>query len=382
MNKKWITITASKESKTTTIDIEGTIGGEGFWSDVPAEQEATKENVKAALKEIGAVKGDKIIVNINSYGGDVNHGISIHDLLAQNPAKKVVYINGMTASAATVIAMAGDEINMSDNALFLVHRASTIGWGNATEMKTVLKDLESIDSLMANIYAKRTGKPVAEIFAQMDKSITGEWMSADEAKEFGFIDNVYEPTKMAASFDKKFFAKAGLPEIPENKLKQNLMDEKTLTQKIAQGIKDFFANNKETVISAEIIEAKSKEIAQIEVEKYNAEIENIKAENNEAIEKLTADNKAIVDAKDKEIESLKATIEENKTALEAKQSELDSALGKETKAKGDKKDPDITGSKRKLTANEASAEASAKQLKQMMEDRANGLEEEETEEEA
>lgn len=357
MNRTWLKITSAKDGKTSTIDIEGTIGGEGFWSDVPTDKEATKENVKKALKDIAAVKGDTIIININSYGGDVNHGLSIHDLLAQNPANKIVNINGMTASAATVIAMAGNTIKMSDNALFLVHRASSIAWGNANEVGVLVEDLKKIDSLMANIYAKRTGKSTDEVLAQMDKNVTGEWMTASEAKDFGFVDEVFEPTKMAASFDKKFIAKAGLPEIPTNKLKTiEEMDKKTFAANLINGFKSLFNAEENKGLSVEEIEAKIKatvdSVAETEVSKFVAEIKKVSDEATAKADALKAENEKSINAKDEEIKSLKAEIN-------AKQSEIDTLKAGETTVAG-KKDPEIEGNKKKkLTANERRAEINA-----------------------
>lgn len=202
---------ASKDGKTHTIDIEGPIGGYDWWT---GETGVTKEKIKNELNQLKAIKADTIIVNINSYGGDVNHGFAIHDLLAQNPAKKKVYINGMTASIATVIAMAGDEIYMSDNSLFLIHRASSFAVGNANEMQAMLDTLAKVDDRIINIYEKRTKRSKDEIVAQLDvNNGTGEWLSPEEAKEQGFIDEIFEPTtaKIAAQFGNDILTKYKLP---------------------------------------------------------------------------------------------------------------------------------------------------------------------------
>lgn len=352
-----IRFTAAKDGKTVELDIEGSIGGDYDWWTGKVSG-ATKEAIKAELKAIGTLKTDTIIVNINSYGGDVNHGLSIHDLLAQNPAKKIVRINGMTASAATVIAMAGDEIEMSDNALFLVHRASTMGWGNQNEMKTLLKDLDTIDNLMANIYAKRTGKTKEEILEQMDKSVTGEWMTAEEAKAFGFIDNVFEPTKMAASFNSEFLAKSGLPAIPTNKLKTNEMKKETFIASLLAGFNNLFNAEKNKDFKKEEIEAlissTINSVADEEVKKYDAAIAEINA------------------AADNEKEELKNGFEADKKAFEAKiaslNNDLTAANAEIAKLKGTPVetpgavDASIEGNKKKLTPNEAAAEANAKAL--------------------
>ena len=208
---------------TLEIDIEGTIGGDLF------EDGATKEDVKKQLKDIAQSRASHIIVNINSYGGDVNHGISIHDLLAEHKAKVTTVIHGHTASAATIISQAGDIRKMSDNALFLVHRASTFAIGNSSDIKTALSDLEKCDETIANIYAKRTGKTIEEALEIMDRfDGRGEWLTASEAKELGFVDEVFEPMKAVASVDPNDLKKLGLPILPENKIKDMKSDKQTV----------------------------------------------------------------------------------------------------------------------------------------------------------
>jgi ATP-dependent Clp protease protease subunit len=208
---------------TLEIDIEGTIGGGWF------EDGATKESVKQQLKDIAQSRASHIIVNINSYGGDVNHGISIHDLLAEHKAKVTTVIHGHTASAATIISQAGDVRKMSDNALFLVHPASIIAIGNSQDIKTALSDLEKVDGTIAGIYAKRTKKDLTEIVNIMNRfEGRGEWLTASEAQELGFIDEVFEPMKAVASVDPENLTKLGLPIIPLNKIKDMKADKTTV----------------------------------------------------------------------------------------------------------------------------------------------------------
>ena len=202
--------------KTVEIDIEGTIGG-SWWGEDDPESKNTKEKMKAELKRLSNIKADTIIVNINSYGGDVNHGLSIHDLLAENPAKVITKVNGMTASAATIIAMAGDERKISDNSLFLAHRASSWGFGNVNDINMVADDLRKVDDRIINIYTKATGKKREDITEIMDRNNGyGEWISPEEAKEIGFVTEIFEPRKMAAQFSSEILSRFHLPEIPGN----------------------------------------------------------------------------------------------------------------------------------------------------------------------
>jgi len=225
MERNWLTIN-NKAEDVVEITIEGTIGS--YWKN-NNEAILTKEEMASQLKQIANLKTKNIIVHINSYGGDVTHGISIHDLLASNEASVTTIVNGHTASAATIIAQAGNVRKMSANALYLVHNASMIAWGDKNELKVTIDDLEKVDTTLANIYSKRTGKSVEDILEQMNKfNGRGEWMTADEAKEFGLIDEVYEPMKAVATIDKEILSRFGLPELPVNQIEINQNPKNTM----------------------------------------------------------------------------------------------------------------------------------------------------------
>lgn len=205
------------------ITIEGTIG----WNPWDSESEvvATKEKMRAELKFLKGIDARNIKVNINSYGGDVNHGISIHDLLAEHPATITTSVQGHTASAATIIAMAGDNIEMSDNAMFLVHRASMMAWGNVYQMREAEADLNTIDKTIARVYAKRTGINQSKHLELMDANEgRGKWLNAKDSKKHGYIDNVYEPTKRISNFQSTYFNFYNLPQIPKDMKIKNVTE--------------------------------------------------------------------------------------------------------------------------------------------------------------
>ena len=334
--------------KTVEIDIEGYIGYE-YWDD---EQTIihTKEQMKAELKKLGELNDvDTIIVNINSYGGDINHGISIHDLLASNKAKVITKINGMTASAATIIAMAGDERHISDNALFLVHNASTWAWGNKNVIKVSLDDLEKVDGRMVNIYAKVTGSSDEEMQAVMNRNNgNGEWITADEAKELGFITDIFEPKKAAASFSNDLLRKHGLPPIPTNANEQQTIESNIDEEKIANSVyakvKSFF-----TDIIKPNTENSKKQIDMSKFPKLSAIIK---------VEKIEVTDQGVVLSEDN-ITHIENSLNENATAmvdLEALSSGIDAI--DESIAKADGKDAKLEALKAfvdKKPATEATA---------------------------
>lgn len=153
----------------------------------------------AALGDISSLN-----VYINSPGGDIFAGFTLYNMLNRHPAEKTVYIDGLAASAASVVAMAGDSIKMPANATLMIHNAWTYTSGDAEELRKTADELERINGQIAEIYASRTGKDKDEISALMAEET---WMSGTEALEMGFIDELIENKKVAACAGcKKWFA--------------------------------------------------------------------------------------------------------------------------------------------------------------------------------
>ena len=208
------------------MDIIGDIGESWF------SEGHTMGSVKDQLKEL---KAPKLVVNVSSLGGNVNDALAIHDLIKMHPAKTTVNITGLTASSGTIVALAGDEVRMSENALFLVHNAWTGVVGNQHDMEKAAEELKTIDSRLVNIYKKKTGKSEQEILDLMKEE---RWISADEAKEFGFIDSTFEPMAIAASVIDKVNAAKEFPNIVNN---QNQTD---------MNIKEEFKAFKDSIMNA------------------------------------------------------------------------------------------------------------------------------------
>ena len=136
----------------------------------------------AALGDISALN-----VYINSPGGDIFAGFSIYNIWQRHKAEKTVHVDGLAASAASVVAMAGDVIKMPENATMMIHNAWTYTSGGAEELRRTADELERLNGQIADIYAARTGKDKDEIAAMMSAET---WMSGKEAKEAGFADEL------------------------------------------------------------------------------------------------------------------------------------------------------------------------------------------------
>lgn len=157
-------------------------------------EEITIEKVKNFLN---SAKGEDIQFDISTLGGDLATAITIHDLIKAYPGKTVANIVGLTASAGTVIAIACNEVQMSDNSLFLIHNGWKEVTGNVYDFEKAVVDMRKTDSIMVKMYREKTNLPDEKIISLMKAS---DWLSPYEAKELGFIDRVIESgMKIAAS---------------------------------------------------------------------------------------------------------------------------------------------------------------------------------------
>jgi|JI10StandDraft_1071094.scaffolds.fasta_scaffold32348_5 ATP-dependent Clp protease protease subunit len=177
----------AKADKTAEVQIYEDVGA-GWFGGVTAKDFASD------LKSAGVVA--QIDVRIASYGGDVNEGLAIYRMLAEHDARVVVHIDGVAASIASVIAMAGDEIVIAEAGSIMIHEAWNIAAGHADDFREMAVNLEKTSGQLADIYAARTKKPTSMIKDWM-KATT--WFYGQEAVDAGFANAVAENVKAAAS---------------------------------------------------------------------------------------------------------------------------------------------------------------------------------------
>lgn len=132
---------------------------------------------------------DEVEVNINSNGGDVFAASEIYTLLSQHSGMVTVNIQGLAASAASVIAMAGDVVHISPTAQIMIHKAWTIADGNADDMAHTSEFLDGIDDSIMNAYVAKTGLDKSELSNMMAKET---WLTANQAVDYGFADDVMD----------------------------------------------------------------------------------------------------------------------------------------------------------------------------------------------
>lgn len=192
MKKFWNFV--KNEAGDGELTLYGEISDVSWWGD-----EITPQQFKKDLDDLGDVSN--LNIYINSPGGDVFAGQTIYSILKRSKARKTVYIDGLAASIASIVAMAGDEVVMPKNAMMMIHNAWTITSGNKDDLRNMADTLEKIDGVLAGIYVEKSGRELEEV---QDKMNAETWMTADEAFEFGLVDRVNEEIKVAASLDKKF----------------------------------------------------------------------------------------------------------------------------------------------------------------------------------
>lgn len=149
----------------------------GYWG-------VTAKNFAATLAGIDA---SSITVRINSPGGDVFDGLAIYNSLKAHPANINTVVEGLAASAASFIMLAGDNVTMAENSLVMIHKAWAFGIGNADDMTALAGTLSKIDGQIAGMYSAKNGKGSDENLAAMAAET---WMTSAEAMEFGLVDSI------------------------------------------------------------------------------------------------------------------------------------------------------------------------------------------------
>ena len=177
-----MTVTAKKSGTDLDLDIRGEIG----W----------KFNANDLSNILASKDGyDKVNVRINSPGGDAWAGVEIYNTLVQLEQEVETKVMALAASAASIIAMAGDKVSIAESGAIMIHQPFTMAYGNAGEMREVAEMLDLISDAMVKVYSDRTGNTESRI---------KEWMNAEtyfygnDAVKNNFADEVFENKKRKA----------------------------------------------------------------------------------------------------------------------------------------------------------------------------------------
>lgn len=182
----------NKSEAVGELMLYGDISSSTWWGD-----EVTPKQFKQDMDALGDIS--TLNVYINSDGGDVFAGQAIYSMLKRHTATKNVYIDGLAASIASLIAMAGDKVIIPANAMMMIHNPASGVWGNANEMREMADALDKIREAMLVTYETKTGMKETDLITLLDAET---WLTAQEAVDYGFADEVEETKQIAASLRK------------------------------------------------------------------------------------------------------------------------------------------------------------------------------------
>ena len=192
--KKFWNWARDEDTGTRTLYLDGTIAEESWFDD-----DVTPKAFKA---DLNAGEGD-IVIWINSPGGDCIAASQIYTMLMDYKGKVTVKIDGIAASAASVIAMAGTEVLMAPTALMMVHNPLTIAIGDSEEMQKAIAMLDEVKESIINAYEIKTGQSRAKLSHLMDAET---WLNANKAIELGLADGILEDEKKRSQLEDVTYA--------------------------------------------------------------------------------------------------------------------------------------------------------------------------------
>jgi ATP-dependent Clp protease protease subunit len=223
-NKKfWKSQNAKSNSKIGEMTIYGDIGDPSWFDETSIGPKQFKQDLDA----LGTI--DILNIYINSPGGDVFAGQTIYSILKREQCVVNVYIDGLAASAASIIAMVGradgNVLHMPKNAMLMIHNAWTICIGYASDMRETADMLDKVRDTIVPIYTEASGLSEADVIELMDAET---WMTAQDALDYGFITEIDEPKKVAASI--KDFDLSRFKNVPESLRNNQRQQEPPITK--------------------------------------------------------------------------------------------------------------------------------------------------------
>lgn len=283
----------------------------GFWGTLATD----------VRNDLRTLDTKQINVHINSPGGSVFEGNAIYNLLRQHKARVTVYVDGIAASIASVIAMAGDEIIMAENSMMMIHDPIGSAFGGSEEMRKMADVMEKVKDTIIAAYTRKTKKDAAELSQLMEAET---WMSALDAVALGFADAIAEPIQVAAKFELSGFRNAPTQFKLTNKTSSKGEEPKIEIQKndMKELITQVSAAFAGTNFKANAIEqaAAGKDMGDIlasYVEHVSAITADLAANHEQAITDLTAAKDAEIEATVEELANVKTELAETQAKLEA-----------------------------------------------------------------
>lgn len=183
-----------------------------IYSDIGESWDGETVAARTFVQALTDLDADTLTVRINSYGGSVTDGLAIYNALRRHPATVGVEIDGIAASIASLIAMAGDTVRMADNALLMIHAPWGMAMGNATDMREMADTLDRYAQAMSGAYARPGGLEAESVLSLLNDG-KDHWYSAQEARDAGLIDDISPALAIAASVPARFRPAGALTEV-------------------------------------------------------------------------------------------------------------------------------------------------------------------------
>jgi|TARA_R110000822_G_scaffold3883_5_gene16545 ATP-dependent Clp endopeptidase proteolytic subunit ClpP len=208
---------------------------------------------KSIIEQLNEAKKEDVLVRINSVGGDVFEGMAIYNALIKHEGKVTVEIEGLSASMASIIMLAGDKVTASENSLIMVHNPSAGVMGESKDLSKRADLLDKMKEQMVSIYTGKSTLTEKQIVSMMDEET---WFTSNEAMDVGLIDGVTEAIKIAAHFDLGKITNNVPDWVTEkyNNNKTNDMEEvKNMLLELKNVVANFITTTKEEVATEDVV---------------------------------------------------------------------------------------------------------------------------------
>lgn len=197
--RDWFRLQLDESARAAVLHVYGTIGSSEWWDDVASP---------SLVRELDSIDVDEITMYVNSPGGIADDGVAIMNALARNKATVTAYVDGLAASAASIVILGADEIVMGAGSRLMIHDAWSITWGQASVIQKAAERLDKLSQTLAGLYAQRAGGDVDDWRAAM---VAETWYTAEEAVEAGLANRVAKLHTAATDDDETTGAQNVIP---------------------------------------------------------------------------------------------------------------------------------------------------------------------------
>lgn len=303
--KSWFDIHNKSTSNTADVYIYSEVGG----YDV---------NAKSFIDELKEIKDKDITIHINSLGGSVFDGLAIYNALKNHAKKVTTKVEGICASIASVIAMAGDTIEMAENSLLMIHNPFAMSGGDANELRKTANILDKIRNEIADIYASKSKHDANHYIALMEVE---SWFNSKESLELGLINGITKPVKIQNNYDISNFRNIThdkINNIISNSHKNNL----EMKEEIQKEVVETKENDNNEIVNNDSLIGKIKSL--LGVNPKNDHEEGHDSDDDESLAERTDWAKTYEEMKDR-VENLEDAVHRIEEAMGLKEEEIENA---------------------------------------------------------